>query len=109
MSVPGLSAEQRHVALEQAMAVRAERRRVSEELRAGTMSVADVLAGRASVALAPMKLSAVLVCAVGRRRADAVMDRLDLSDRRRLKGLSDDDARLLLEALATPSTPDGEA
>lgn len=90
MALPELTAEQRADALQKAAAARKARAEVKERLKKQQMSVADVLvAGDTDDILGKMRVSAVLEAlpGLGKARAQKVMERLDISPTRRVRGL----------------------
>ncbi|MCA1824593.1 MAG: integration host factor, actinobacterial type [Mycobacteriales bacterium] len=89
MPVPPLTPEQRAAALEKAAAARRVRASVKDKLRHG-MSLAELLdVGDSDEAVGKMKVSAVLEAlpGVGPVRAARIMEKLDISRSRRVRGL----------------------
>lgn len=87
---PALTVEQRRAAVVKAVAARRTRAEVSRALKAGRISVADLLArAETDDALAGMRASAVLAALprYGPTRAAAAMAELRISPSRRLRGL----------------------
>ena len=90
MPLPSLTPEQRAAALEKAAAARRARADLKARLKRSGTSLADVLArGETDEAIGKMKVSAVLEAlpGVGKARAAKIMERLDISPSRRVRGL----------------------
>ncbi|WP_322762309.1 integration host factor, actinobacterial type [Frankia sp. Cr2] len=90
MPLPPLTPEQRAAALEKAGLARKQRAELKERLKKAEVSLASVLE-RADTdeVIGKMKVAAVLesLPGVGRVRATKIMERLAISDSRRLRGL----------------------
>jgi hypothetical protein len=104
-----LSDEQRSQARSAATQARRRRAEIKSALRAGTCSLADVLAmAERDDVLAHAKVIDVLKALprVGGVRAARVMERLDIAANRRLRGLGKHQtAALIAEFAAGPSAP----
>jgi hypothetical protein len=89
MPLPTLTDEQRRQALEKAAEARKKRAALKGELKSGTRSLADVLATTNDDTVGKMKVSAVLesLPGVGKVRATKIMEKLDISASRRVRGL----------------------
>jgi hypothetical protein len=89
MPLPNLTAEQRQQALEKAAEVRRKRRDLKAQLKNGNQSLAQVLQSPENDTVGKMKVSAILesLPGVGRVRARKIMERLDISESRRVRGL----------------------
>jgi hypothetical protein len=89
MPLPTLTEEQRRQALAKAAEARKKRAELKERLKAGQTSLRDVLNMRDDNIVAKMKVSAVLEAlpGVGKVRARKLMERLDISTSRRVRGL----------------------
>lgn len=90
MALPELTPEQRADALQKAAAARKARAELKDKLKRQEMTVADVLrAGETDDVIGKMRVSAVLEAlpGLGKARAQKVMDRLDISPTRRVRGL----------------------
>jgi hypothetical protein len=89
MPLPTLTAEQRQQALEKAAEVRRKRRDLKAQLKNGNQSLAQVLKRPEDDTIGKMKVSAILesLPGVGRVRARKIMERLDISESRRVRGL----------------------
>ena len=87
---PQLSPEQRQAALQKAAAARRLRAELKDKLKMGTLTLKELLdqASR-DEAVGKMKVVSVLesLPGVGRVRARQIMERLDISETRRMKGL----------------------
>lgn len=89
MALPALTDEQRRQALEKAAEARRKRATIKAELKSGSRSLRDVLSGPSDDAVAKMKVASVLEAlpGVGKVRARKLMERLDISATRRVRGL----------------------
>ena len=90
MPLPPLTPEQRAAALEKAAAARKARAGIKERLKRGGESISDVLAaGDTDDVIGKMRVSAVLEAmpGVGKARAQRIMERLEISPTRRVRGL----------------------
>ncbi len=99
---PELTPEQRHAALEKAAAARSQRAEVKERLKAGVLSLEQLFKeGDEDDTLAKLKVVSVLesMPGVGKVRARRLMEELDISESRRLRGLGDNQRKKLLAAL----------
>jgi hypothetical protein len=88
--LPELSPEQRAAALEKAAAARKVRAELREKLKSKGTSVGDVLKqGDTDEIIGKMRVSAVLesLPGVGKARAAKIMERLEISPTRRVRGL----------------------
>lgn len=90
MPLPPLTPEQRAAALEKAAFARKQRAELKERLKKSGASLASVLEqAESDEIIGKMKVSAVLesLPGVGRVRAQRIMERLEISPSRRLRGL----------------------
>ena len=89
MPLPTLTAEQRQQALEKAAEARRKRAELKAQLKSGNMSLATVLGKDSDDTVGKMKVSSVLesLPGVGKVRARKIMERLDISETRRVRGL----------------------
>ncbi|MBA2554485.1 MAG: integration host factor [Geodermatophilaceae bacterium] len=90
MPLPELTAEQRADALQKAAAARRARADVKDRLKRQELSVADVLrVGETDTVVGKMRVSAVLEAlpGLGKARAQKIMERLEISPTRRVRGL----------------------
>lgn len=91
MALPIMTPEQRAEALAKGAQVRAERSALKAALKAGTVTLADVIrAAEASDVAGRMKVSAVIrsLPGMGKVKTAHLMDRLGIAENRRLRGLS---------------------
>ncbi|MGH9109253.1 MAG: integration host factor, actinobacterial type [Acidimicrobiales bacterium] len=87
---PALTTEQRQAALEKAARVRRERADVKEKLKAGTMSLSELLRQSDSdETVGKMKVLSVLesLPGLGKVKARRLMESVGIADSRRLQGL----------------------
>src|SRR3954453_7865064 len=90
MPLPSLTPEQRAAALEKAAAARKARAELRERLKSKGATVGDVLKqGETDEVIGKMRVSAVLesLPGVGKARAAKIMERLEISPTRRVRGL----------------------
>lgn len=90
MALPPLTPEQRAAALEKAAKARKERAEVKNKLKRGNVTLSEVLKdGQSDDVIGKMKVSALLesMPGVGKVRAKQIMDRLNIAESRRVRGL----------------------
>ena len=90
MALPPLTPEQRAAALEKAAQARKERAEVKNRLKRGGTTLAQILKeGQTDDVIGKMKVSSLLesLPGVGKVRAKQIMDRLNIADSRRVRGL----------------------
>jgi hypothetical protein len=89
MPLPTLTEEQRRDALAKAAEARRKRAELKGQLKAEKMSLRDVLTRQGDDVVGKMKVSSVLesLPGVGKVRARRIMERLDISATRRIRGL----------------------
>ena len=90
MALPRLTPEQRQANLDKAAASRRERAEVKNRLKHSGASLADVLAqGQSNEVIGKMRVVDLLQAmpGVGKVRARQIMDRLGISESRRVRGL----------------------
>lgn len=99
---PPLTEEQRKRALEKAAEARRKRAELKEQLKSGRTSLKDLLERTGDEIVGKMKVSTVLesLPGVGRVRARKIMERLDISDSRRMRGLGAKQKGNLLDEFA---------
>ena len=103
MALPPLTPEQRAAALEKAAAARRARADLKLRLKAGSTTLADVLdSGETDDAIGKMKVVAVLEAmpGVGKVRAQKLIENLEISPARRVRGLGAKQREALLRAFA---------
>ena len=104
MPLPPLTPEERAAALEKAAAARRVRADVKARLKQESTSLEEVLqTGQADEAIGKMKVTAVLEAlpGVGKARAQKIMERLDISPSRRLRGLGANQRARLVQEFGT--------
>lgn len=86
---PPLTQEQRRDALAKAADARRRRAELKDQLKSGSTTLPELLDRSEDAVVAKMKVTAVLesLPGVGRVRARQIMERLDISETRRMKGL----------------------
>ena len=89
MPLPTLTPEQRQQALEKAAEARRKRAELKAQLKSGNLSLSTVLGKVEDETVGKMKVSAVLesMPGVGKVRARKIMEKLDISASRRVRGL----------------------
>lgn len=90
MALPPLTPEQRQAALEKAAASRKERAEVKNRLKHGSASISEVLTeGTTNEVIGKMRVSELLqsMPGLGKVRAAQTMERLGISESRRVRGL----------------------
>jgi hypothetical protein len=99
MALPTLTPEQRQQALEKAAVARKRRAELKGELKSGKKSLKDVLARSGDDTVGKMKVTTVLesLPGVGKVRAQKIMEELDISASRRVRGLGAKQRELLLD------------
>ncbi len=98
MALPELTPEQRAEALQKAAAARKVRAELKDKLKRQELTVADVLrAGDGDDIIGKMRVSAVLEAlpGLGKARAQKIMDRLEISPTRRVRGLGTNQRKAL--------------
>ena len=101
MALPPLTPEQRAAALEKAAAARRARAELKQRLKAGTTSLADVLeSGETDDAVGKMRVVALLEAmpGVGKVRAQKLIEELEISPSRKVRGLGAKQREALLKA-----------
>ena len=104
MALPPLTPEQRAAALAKAAAARRARAALKVRLKSSGATVADVLdSGDIDEVIGKMKVVAVLEAmpGVGKVRAARLMETLEISPSRRVRGLGAKQREALLRAFAT--------
>jgi hypothetical protein len=89
MALPQLTEEQRKQALEKAAEARRKRAEIKQQLKNGTLSLPQILNQPENETVGKMKVASVLesLPGVGKVRARKIMERLDISSTRRVRGL----------------------
>jgi hypothetical protein len=89
MPLPTLTEEQRREALAKAAEARKKRAQLKDQLKNGQLSLRQILDRREDETVGKMKISSVLesLPGVGKVRARKLMERLDISASRRVRGL----------------------
>jgi hypothetical protein len=103
MPLPQLTEEQRRDALAKAAEARKRRAQVKAQLKNGSLGLSDCLVrADADGILGKMKVSAMLEAlpGVGKVRAQKVMEELNISPSRRLRGLGDKQKQSLRDRFA---------
>ena len=99
---PPLSEEQRRQALAKAAEARRRRAELKEQLKSGRVSLRELLERAGDEVVGKMKVSTALesLPGVGRVRARKLMERLDISESRRMRGLGAKQKENLLDEFA---------
>ena len=98
MPLPTLTEEQRRAALAKAAEARRARAELKQELKAGKLTLSQILSQPTDATVGKMKVSAVLEAlpGVGKVRAKKIMEKLDVSTSRRIRGLGEKQKQALL-------------
>jgi hypothetical protein len=98
MPLPTLTPEQRQQALEKAAEARRKRAELKAQLKSGNVSLASVLNRDGDDTVGKMKVASVLesLPGVGKVRARKMMEKLDISASRRVRGLGSKQKEALL-------------
>jgi hypothetical protein len=106
LALPPLTPEQRQAALDKAAASRRERAEVKNRLKNSGASISDVLhAGQQNDVIGKMRV-VDLLCSmpgVGKVRAKQIMERLGISESRRVRGLGSNQIASLEREFGTPA------
>jgi DNA uptake protein ComE-like DNA-binding protein len=97
---PQLSPEQRQAALDKAAAARRQRAELKEKLKMGSLSLKELFdQGERDEVVGKMKVLAVLesLPGVGKVRARRIIEEVDISEARRVRGLGDQQRKSLLK------------
>lgn len=97
---PLLDPAQRQAALEKAAAARRQRAELKEKLKAGSLSLGELIAqGDRDDAVAKLKVVTVLesLPGVGKVKARRLMEELEISENRRVRGLGTHQRKALLD------------
>ena len=99
---PPLTEEQRRQALEKAGIARRKRAELKEQLKSGRTTLGALLERTSDEIVGKMKVSNVLesLPGVGRVRARKLMEKLDISESRRMRGLGSKQKENLLAEFA---------
>jgi predicted ATP-dependent protease len=99
MALPVLTPEQRAQALAKAAEARKRRAELKGELKAGKRTLGDVLQRSGDATVGKMKVSTVLesLPGVGKVRAQKLMEEMDISASRRVRGLGNKQRQQLLD------------
>jgi hypothetical protein len=102
---PQLTDEQRQAALAKAAVVRRERAELKERLKMGSITLGELLdQAEDNETIAKMKVLTVLesLPGVGKVKARRTMERIGISETRRVRGLGDLQRAALIEAFPSP-------
>jgi DNA uptake protein ComE-like DNA-binding protein len=102
MPLPQLTDQQRKDALVKAAEARKKRAELKAELKSGKRTLVDVLSLQTDATVGKMKVSTVLesLPGVGKVRARKIMERLEISGSRRVRGLGAKQKEALLSEFA---------
>src|SRR5881397_1971746 len=108
MPLPTLTEEQRKDALAKAAEARRRRAELKAQLKAEKVSLRDILARQGEDVVGKMKVSSVLesLPGVGKVRARKIMERLDISSSRRVRGLGGKQKEALLQEFGANKPPE---
>jgi outer membrane protein TolC len=99
MALPTLTPEQRAQALAKAAEARKKRAELKQQLKTSKLSLRDILGRSGDDTVGKMKVSNVLesLPGVGKVRAQKIMEELDISASRRIRGLGTKQREQLLQ------------
>lgn len=103
---PELTPEQRQAALDKAAAARRQRAELKEKLKMGSLTLKELFdQGERDEVVGKMKVLAVLesLPGVGKVRARRIMEEVDISEARRVRGLGDQQRKSLLKLFPASS------
>lgn len=102
MSIPKLSPEERSKALAKAQQIRSQRMEVRKQLKAGAITLAEVLGAPDNEVYAKMRVKYLLesLPQVGKITAAKLMEEIGIDEARRVQGLGARQKAQLLEKLA---------
>jgi signal recognition particle GTPase len=103
---PELSADQRQAALDKAAAARRQRAELKEKLKMGSLTLKELFdQSERDEVVGKMKVLAVLesLPGVGKVKARRIMDDVDISESRRVRGLGDQQRKALLKLFPASS------
>ena len=102
MSIPKLSKSERAKALAKAQKIRSQRMEVRQQLNAGKLGLADILADADNEVYAKMRVKYLLesLPQVGKITAAKLMEEIGIDEARRVQGLGSRQKSALLEKLA---------
>ncbi len=102
MSIPKLTAEQRKNALEKAQQIRSQRMEIRKQLKAGKLSLADILNDAENEIYAKMRVKYLLesLPQIGKITAAKLMEEIGIDEARRVQGLGSRQKAQLLEKLS---------
>ena len=102
MSIPKLSPEERSKALAKAQQIRSQRMEVRKQLKAGKLTLVDVLNKADNEVYAKMRVKYLLesLPQVGKITAAKLMEEIGIDDARRVQGLGARQKAQLLEKLS---------
>src|SRR5918996_4631856 len=110
MALPQLTEEQRKQALEKAAEARRKRAEIKQQLKNGALSLPQILNQPENETVGKMKVASVLesLPGVGKVRARKIMERLDISSTRRVRGLGAKQKEALLGEFGARAEGGGE-
>jgi hypothetical protein len=87
--IPTLSAEERRQALDAAVKARAERAAVMEKMKAGELTIAEIIERKDDPIYGRIKVKSLLrlLPGIGIRKAETFMEEAGISENRRIRGL----------------------
>lgn len=102
MTIPQLSPEERSKALQKAQQIRSKRMEVRKELKAGKLSLEQVLSDPENEVYAKMRVKYLLesLPQVGKITTQKIMEEIGIDEARRVQGLGSRQKQQLLERLS---------
>lgn len=101
MALPQLTDAERRAALQKAVETRQKRAQIKKQIKAGQLSLRNVLNDTSNPIVAKMKISALLksLPGVGKVRAQKLMNKIGIDESRRIQGLGSKQRESLLQEL----------
>ncbi|MDR2493526.1 MAG: integration host factor [Coriobacteriales bacterium] len=101
MPLPQLSEEDRKKALAKAAEARTARAELRQKVKDGDLTIAEVLTKADDPVIGKIKVSALIesIPGYGKAKASRLMDELNISETRRVKGLGEKQKAALIERL----------
>ena len=102
MAIPQLSPEDRQAALEKAKAARIKRAQVRDDLKAGKLTLAQVIDMKEDPVVGRMKVSTLIetLPGYGKAKAERIMRELQIAESRRIRGIGERQREALLARLS---------
>lgn len=99
MALPQMTNEQRAAALEKAATVRKERAQVKKDLKAGNITLTEVLDKKSDPVIGKMRATDLIksLPGIGKAKSEKLMEQFGISETRRVAGLGQRQVEQLVE------------